>query len=436
MIERNTCLQKLIDSRNNGFPKVITGLRRCGKSYLLEVIYRKYLIDEGVNPENILIVRLDEIGNANLRNPIELNGYVTDYCKDRKTCYVFIDEIQMVQGIVNPIFTEGKIVPAKPNDETALTHVDVILGLSRKSNIDLYVTGSNSKMLSSDIITQFRDKATQISLNPLSFEEYCNYVGGYPEEALQTYLRYGGMPSAVLRNSEDQKKEYLTGLFEKTYFRDILERNNLKKGESLEELCNVISSASGELLNSQKIANTFLSVKNEKIDKHTVDKYLEQFRDSFLIREAKRYDVKGRTEIGALRKYYFTDLGLRNARLDFVYDDEGQLLENLVFNELVYNGYSVSVGTFDSVEKNREGKSVRKTYEIDFFARKNDRMYYLQVTSDLSNDSTRARELRPYFLLNDQIQKIIVLNRPVKECRNRDGFTVIGIADFLLRFIK
>lgn len=436
MIERSGYLQKLIRSRGNGFPKVITGIRRCGKSYLLERIYRDYLIENGVDSDSILIIRLDEVGSSRLRNPFELQRYVEDYCRGRGRCYVFIDEIQMVYRVVNPVFTDGKVVIAKPDDEDAITHVDVILGLSRRENIDLYVTGSNSKMLSSDIITQFRDKATRIHLEPLSFEEYFNYVGGYEEKALQEYLRFGGMPLAVLKETEDEKREYLKGLFETTYLRDIIDRNGLRKGESLEELCNIISSMCGDLTNSRRISDAFAGVNKVSIDRHTVDGFLDLFEESFIIRKAERYDVKGRRSIGALRKYYFTDPGLRNARLDFAYDDEGQMLENMVFNELVRNGYSVSVGTFDTVEKNVDGGSVRKTYEIDFFAQRNDRRYYVQVTEDMSDASTRMRERRPFFLLNDRIQKVIVVNKPVRECRDEDGFTVVGVVDFVLRFIK
>ena len=248
-------------------------------------------------------------------------------------------------------------------------------------------------------------------------------------------MQYGGMPLAVVRN-EDAKKEYLKNLFETTYFRDIIEHNNLRRSSSLDELCNLISASTGELLNAEKIVNTFWSVKHEKIDKATVEKYIRYFADAFILNEAGRYDLKGRKEIGALRKYYFTDTGLRNARLNFAFPDEGQLLENIVYNELVYNGYSVNIGTFDTVEKNREGKSVRKTNEVDFFARKGVHRYYIQVSADISDANTKAREFRPYFMLNDQVQKLIVINKPINECLTEDGFTVIGAADFLLRFIK
>lgn len=252
MIDRNRYLNELISSRKNGFPKIITGIRRCGKSYLLEKIYKEHLISTGVEESDILMIKLDEMDNRKLRNPIELNEYVKKYCEGKKLCYVFIDEIQMVYNITDPLFTDGEIKIAKTVDETTLTYADTVLGLSRQPNIDLYVTGSNSKMLSSDIITQLRDKTTQISLYPLSFEEYYCYVGGTEEKALSGYLKYGCMPLAVTQETEELRKKYLTNLFKTTYTGDIIERNNLRKSEILEELCDVLGSASGELLNSRK----------------------------------------------------------------------------------------------------------------------------------------------------------------------------------------
>jgi predicted AAA+ superfamily ATPase len=248
-------------------------------------------------------------------------------------------------------------------------------------------------------------------------------------------MQYGGMPLAVLK-SDEEKKEYLKGLFETTYFKDIIEHNRLRRGEALDELCNIVSTSTGELLNAEKIANTYKSVCRSDIDKITIENYIGYFKDAFLLSEARRYDIKWRREIGALRKYYFTDTGLRNARMNFAFPDEGQLLENIVYNELCYNGYSVSVGSFENVEKNKQGKSIRKTNEVDFYATKGTRAYYIQVSADITNDKTKEREIRPYALLRDQVQKIIVINKPIKETRDENGYTIIGITDFLLRFIK
>ena len=434
MISREKYLRQLIANRDNGFPKVITGIRRCGKSFLLREIYRNYLLDQGVPENHIILLELDDDKNSKYRDPMFLGEHIRECCKGKERCYVFIDEIQMVYTIINPNLTEGKHVLAKDSDPQVITFVDVILGLSRERNIDLYVTGSNSKMLSSDIVTEFRDKAVDIHLAPLSFQEFFAYKGGSATDALYEYMQFGGMPLAVLKEG-NEKKEYLKNLFQTTYFRDILEHNRLHKNASLDELCNMISAATGELVNAEKIANTYKSVKHEKIDRQTIEKYLGYFMDAFLIREARRYDLKGRNEIGALRKYYFTDIGLRNARLDFAFPDEGQIFENIIYNELLYQGYSVSVGTFDSIEKDAEGRSVRKTNEVDFFARKGIRQYYIQVSLDMTDPKTRARELRPYFKLNDQVRKIVVINKPVQESLDENGFTIIGMEDFLLRFL-
>jgi predicted AAA+ superfamily ATPase len=435
MIERNVYLSKLISSKGNGFPKIITGVRRCGKSYLLKEIFKKHLLSEGVSEDNIIIVELDDLKNVKYRNPIELDKYIRNKCNVNTINYVFIDEVQLVTTIVNPIFTNGEYVIAKEDDKDVISFVEVVLGLSREKYIDLYATGSNSKMLSSDVITEFRDKATNISLYPLSFEEFSNYKNSRSSDTVFEYMRYGGMPLAVLKDIND-KKDYLKGLFETTYFKDILEHNKLEKTEALDSLCNIISEGTGQLFNSQKIADTYKSVTKDSIDKDTVKKYIDYFVDAFILREATRYDVKGNNEIGALRKYFFVDNGLRNARLNFAYDDEGQMLENMVYNELLYNGYTVNVGTFEKYEKNKNGESVRKTYEIDFVAQRGIKKYYIQVASDISNAETKARELKPFFALKDSIQKIIVINKPLEESLDLNGFTVIGIADFLLRFIK
>lgn len=435
MIERNFYLSKLISSKGNGFPKIITGVRRCGKSYLLKEIFKKHLLGEGVSEDNIIIVELDDLKNVKYRNPIELDKYIRNKCNVNTINYVFIDEVQLVTTIVNPIFTNGEYVIAKEDDKDVISFVEVVLGLSREKYIDLYATGSNSKMLSSDVITEFRDKATNISLYPLSFEEFSNYKNSRSSDTVFEYMRYGGMPLAVLKDIND-KKDYLKGLFETTYFKDILEHNKLEKTEALDSLCNIISEGTGQLFNSQKIADTYKSVTKDSIDKDTVKKYIDYFVDAFILREATRYDVKGNNEIGALRKYFFVDNGLRNARLNFAYDDEGQMLENMVYNELLYNGYTVNVGTFEKYEKNKNGESVRKTYEIDFVAQRGIKKYYIQVANDISNAETKARELKPFFALKDSIQKIIVINKPLEESLDLNGFTVIGIADFLLRFIK
>ena len=283
MIERNVYLSKLISSKGNGFPKIITGVRRCGKSYLLKEIFKKHLLGEGVSEDNIIIVELDDLKNVKYRNPIELDKYIRNKCNVNKINYVFIDEVQLVTTIVNPIFTNGEYVIAKEDDKDVISFVEVVLGLSREKYIDLYATGSNSKMLSSDVITEFRDKATNISLYPLSFEEFSNYKNSRSSDTVFEYMRYGGMPLAVLKDIND-KKDYLKGLFETTYFKDILEHNKLEKTEALDSLCNIISEGTGQLFNSQKIADTYKSVTKDSIDKDTVKKYIDYFIDAFTLR--------------------------------------------------------------------------------------------------------------------------------------------------------
>lgn len=435
VIQRDIYLSKLISAKENGFPKVITGIRRCGKSYLLKEIYKNYLMDSGVSENNIITISLDNLKNVKYRNPIELDKYVRDRCDINHMNYVIIDEIQLVTPIVNPIYTNGEYVIATDKDKDVITFVELVLGLAEEKYIDLYVTGSNSKMLSSDVITEFRDKATNISLNPLSFEEFSKYKGSASSDVVLEYMRYGGMPLAVLKEGEE-KREYLKGLFETTYFKDILEHNDLGKSEALDSLCNIISEGTGTLFNSEKIAKTYKTLTKDNIDKDTVKRYIDFFIDAFIIREAKRYDVKGKFEIGALRKYFFADNGLRNARLNFAYDDEGQMLETMIYNELVYNGYTVNVGAFEKNEKDKNGKSVRKTYEIDFIAQRGIRKYYIQVSNDISNIETKTRELRPYLALKDTIQKVVVINKALEESLDLNGFTIIGVSDFLLRFIK
>lgn len=437
MIDRNRYLNQLINAKNNGFPKVITGIRRCGKSYLLKTIYVHYLLNKcNISPKNILIIELDDDKNVEFRNPIQLGKYVREYCKDKKDCYVVLDEIQKVSSIINPAFTDGKIILAKQFDNNIITFVDVVLGLSREPNIDLYVTGSNSKMLSSYIVTEFRDKATQIHLSSLSFEEFVNYKKGYAPEMIDEYMMYGGMPLVVLENDEHKKRTYLKKLFKTTYFSDILEHNKLNKSEALDELCNIVSDTVGDLINAEKISNTYKSIKKERIDKDTVTKYINFFVDAFILQEATRYNVKGRNEIGALRKYYFTDLGLRNARLNFSKPDEGHMLENIIYNELIYHGYTVNVGAYERVERNKDGRLVKKNYEIDFLVTKENIKFYIQVAEDISKKETLEREKKPYKHLKDPIQKVLVVNKSLKEMRDEEGYILIGISDFLLKFIK
>ncbi len=439
-MERPKYLNQLANAKWNGFPKIITGVRRCGKSFLLKELFYNNLLSLGVKKKNIVALELDDAKNAKYRNPLALNEHILNICSNKKQrFYVFLDEIQRVYTIVNPELADGKIILAKEGDSEVISFVDVVLGLSHESNIDLYVTGSNSKMLSSDIVTEFRDKATEIHMGPLSFSEIYEHNLTLPEnqkkekqDLFYEYMRYGGMPLAM-QKEPSEKESYLKELFKTTYFKDIIERNKIRKSEALDELCTILADCTGEFLNAEKIANTFVSRWHEKIDKETVSAYVNAFLDAFIVAEARRYDLKGRNIINSVRKYYFCDTGLRNSRLDFMYSDEGHLLENVVYNELIYNGYNVNVGTFDSVEKDVQGKSVRKSYEVDFMATKGSEKIYLQIADNISDSETKKREIRPFVLLNDQIKKMIVINRPVKEMQDEKGFTVIGVVEFLLR---
>lgn len=436
MIEREKYINQLIKSRNNGFPKVITGIRRSGKSYLLNTLYKEYLLKDGVNPKNIIELDLTKISNSYYRDPIFLYNHIVDITKNNEGInYVILDEIQEVYPIINLALTKGEHIKAKSKDEDIITFVDVVLDLASQSNIDLYITGSNSKMLSSNIITEFRDKATNIRILPLSFEEYYKYKNENEYVLLNEFTIYGGMPLAVLKEGID-KENYLKNLFETTYLKDIVEKNKIKKVEALDEICTMLATCVGDLINSEKIAKLYKEKTNNKIDSNTVNSYINAFIDSFIITPTFRYDLKGKNIITSTKKYYYIDTGLRNARLNFVYDDSGKLLENVVYNELIYNDYKVNVGTFDIFENDKNGKTTRKSLEIDFLAYKGNRKYYIQVCDNYTLETTKNREIKPYISLNDQIQKIIVINKPIKEFKDQYGFTIIGICDFLLRFIK
>lgn len=432
MIARDKYLNQLVNSMGNGFPKIVTGIRRCGKSYLLKEIFKRHLLSLSVKEDQFLLVELDDDANAKLRNPMALSAFVREKAKATQgTLYVVLDEIQRVFEIVNPELTNGKIVLAKKGDKQTISFVDVVMGLASVPNIDLYVTGSNSHMLSSDIVTQFRDKATQIHMAPLSFSEYFAYAGGAKSEALYEYLLHGGMPLAVL-SGRGEKEEYLKGLFKTTYFKDILEHHGFHKDWALDELADTLSSLVGNIVSVEKIANTLRSAGKTPLDSKTVEAYIDSFADAFLLSEASRYDVKGRALIGAGRKFYFTDTGLRNARLDFGFPDIGQLMENAVYNELLYHGYQVHVGVIPTVGKDRDGKSTRKDYEIDFVARKGYDVLYIQICQNVSDPSVLKKELRPFDFVRGEAKSILVIGDPIPETRNQDGTYVVGIADFLL----
>lgn len=425
MIKRDKYLNKLIDKKQNGLVKIITGIRRCGKSYLLFNIYKEYLISSGVPADCIIELALDDDVNIRYRNPIELGRYIRELTEDKsKFFFVFLDEIQKVVSVQNPYIE---------NAEDKISFVDVLLGLMKSENIDLYVTGSNSKMLSTDILTEFRGRGDEIRVNPLSFREFYNAYEGDKHNAWRDYFTYGGMPFVMTRKTHEDKAKYLQDLFEKIYLSDIMERNKIGSDKSvLDDILNIASSSIGSLTNALKIANTFKSVKNLNISDETVSRYLDFFIDSFLIYKADRYDVKGRKYIGAPHKYYFSDVGLRNARLNFRQTEENHIMENIIYNELCCRDYSVDVGVVEYCYKDEHNKSKRQQLEIDFIANKGGKKYYIQSALTVSDEEKRVQETNSLNRVGDHFKKIVVVKDNIIPWYDENGIMYIGIEQFLL----
>lgn len=430
---RDKYLNQLIEAKGNGFPKVITGIRRCGKSYLLDTIYREYLENSGVNPKNIVYIDLEDALNYKYWDPLYLYEYVLDISKGREgVVYVMIDEIQHVYKIKNPNLTNGDHIKAKDDDEDAISFVNVILGLSKKKNLDVYVSGSNSKMLSSDIATELRNKETEIKVEPLSFKEFLDATKLEPEAALNEYMFHGGMPLSLYEKNDASKEEYLLGLIKKTYIKDIIERKGFRNEEAVREVLNLLSSCIGQLINSSNIAHYFESIKKQKIDNRTVQDYIDSFIDCFLIKKAERYDIRGKAKIGAQYKYYFSDLGLRNALLNFLHSDNGSSLENVIYNELIYRGFNVNIGIIETSEPNKNGNYVRKQREVDFIATRGSEKYYIQSAFSLNSQEVYFREKESISKISDFNKKIIVVRDPITIRRDEKGIETIGVVEFLL----
>ena len=425
MIERKRYLDKLISKKQNGLIKVITGIRRCGKSYLLFNIYKNYLISSGVDEKNIICLALDDDENIRYRNPLELGKYIRSLTEDKsREYYVFLDEIQKVAQINNPYVESG---------EDKIGFTDVLLGLMKRENLDIYVTGSNSKMLSSDILTEFRGRGDEIRVSPLSYSEFYNACGDDKNGAWQEYVTYGGMPFIMSRRGHEEKARYLTSLFDTIYISDIMERNSLVKEKStLDDILNIISSSVGSLTNSNKIANTFKSRKQVNISPQNVGKYLDYFLDAFLIYKAERYDVKGRKYIGSPLKYYFSDIGLRNARLNFRQTEINHIMENIIYNELIYRDFSVDVGAVEYFYKDSYKNSKRSRLEIDFVANKGSVRYYIQSALTVSDEQKRAQEVNSLKRVGDSFKKIVVVSDDVIPHYDEDGIFYVGIERFLL----
>ena len=425
MIERKKYLDKLISRKQNGLVKVITGIRRCGKSYLLFNIYKDYLKSIGVEDECIICLALDDDENIRYRNPLELGKYIRSLTADEsKEYYVFLDEIQKVVTIQNP-YVEGV--------EDKISFVDVVLGLMKRDNIDVYVTGSNSKMLSSDILTEFRGRGDEIRVNPLSFAEFYNAFEGDKRDAWQEYYTYGGLPLVLAKKGHEEKAKYLSTLFDTIYLSDIMDRNSLAHEKNLlDDILNLISSSIGSLTNANKIANTFKSERQISVSHATVSKYLDYLIDSFLIYSASRYDVKGRKYIGSPYKYYFSDVGLRNARLNFRQQEENHIMENIIYNELCVRDFSVDVGIVEYCYKDAEKKSKRAYLEIDFIANKGSKKYYVQSALTVADEEKREQEIRSLKRVGDSFKKIVVVKDSIIPWHDDDGILYIGIEQFLL----
>lgn len=425
MIERKKYLDKLISRKQNGLVKVITGIRRCGKSYLLFNIYKDYLKSIGVEDECIICIALDDDENIRYRNPLELGKYIRSLTADEsKEYYVFLDEIQKVVTIQNP-YVEGV--------EDKISFVDVVLGLMKRDNIDVYVTGSNSKMLSSDILTEFRGRGDEIRVNPLSFAEFYNAFEGDKRDAWQEYYTYGGLPLVLAKKGHEEKAKYLGTLFDTIYLSDIMDRNSLAHEKNLlDDILNLISSSIGSLTNANKIANTFKSERQISVSHATVSKYLDYLIDSFLIYSASRYDVKGRKYIGSPYKYYFSDVGLRNARLNFRQQEENHIMENIIYNELCIRDFNVDVGIVEYCYKDGEKKSKRAYLEIDFIANKGSKKYYVQSALTVADEEKREQEIRSLKRVGDSFKKIVVVKDNIIPWHDDDGILYIGIEQFLL----
>ena len=417
-IRRDDYLEEIKAVMHNGLVKVITGIRRCGKSYFLFTIFRNYLKSIGIDDAQIVSVQLDDDDFEELRSPKALSKYVKDrILTDGRNTYVLIDEIHEC----NP-----------SNGDGGITFYDVLNSLMKKKGVDIYVTGSNSEMLSEDIATNFRDRGTAIRMWPLSFSEYYGIGGKEKSDAWEDYLVWGGMPLAVLETRQRAREAYLRGLFDEVYFADIVERYNLKDDALLGRICDVMASSIGGLTSPNRLANTIMTEMGIKTNSHTVGDYMECFRKSFLFEKAERWNVKGRKYLGSPVKYYAEDTGLRNARLNFRQMERTHLMENVIYCELCRRGYAVDVGVVDTVAKDGSGKSVRRTYEIDFVINSGFRRVYLQSAFNMSDEGKMNQELRSLRMTGDFFQKIVVTGGNERPWADEDGIFHTGVIPFLL----
>lgn len=406
-IPRNIYLKQLIDGRENGFIKIITGMRRCGKSTLLQVLFKNYLIKQDTPSDHIISIALDDRINLELRNPDKLLAYLRQQIIDNQLYYILMDEIQMVDEFMDVL--------------NSLLHID---------NVDVYVTGSNSHFLSNDIVTEFRDRSDEIHMYPFSFSEYYEAVGGDRHEAWKDYYTYGGLPHLLTLVGDKKKSDYLNSVYRKTYLTDIKERHDIKEHE-FNELTKMLSSSIGSSCNPNRLTNTFKSKINVDLSYPTVVKYIGYLKDSFLIEEAERYDIKGRKYIGSLSKYYFCDVGVRNTILNFRQQEENHIMENILYNELRMRGYNVDVGMVET-KTNIDGKTIRKQYEVDFVVNEGSNRYYIQSAFAMPNIEKEQQEKTSFSLITDSFKKVIVVKEDIKPKRDDQGIVTVGLLDFLL----
>ena len=409
-IKRDKYLNDLINRMHNGMIKVVTGIRRCGKSYLLFHIFKNYLLEKGIPESHMIMIELDQRKNKKYRDPDAILDYIESRISDDEPYYIILDEVQMLNEFEEVL--------------NSLLHI---------SNADIYVTGSNSKFLSKDVITEFRGRGDEIHIYPLTFKEFMDAYEGDIYHGWAEYVVYGGLPLTVTMKTEEQKIHYLTNLFQETYLKDIMERHRIEKTQELEDLVNILASAIGSLTNPPKIEATFKSVIQSTISLNTIRQYLEYLEDAFIINKANRYDVKGRKYIGTPLKYYFEDVGLRNARLGFRQIEETHLMENIIYNELRSRGYAVDVGMVEKRGKDADGKAYKNQLEIDFVANLGSKRYYVQSAFSMPTEEKRIQEKASLINVNDSFKKIIVVKDVVNVTRDEDGITTMSIYDFLLK---
>ncbi len=408
-IKRDLYLNKLISKKHNGLIKVITGIRRCGKSFLLFTLFRNHLLEQGVKESHIIEMAFDTFENKKYRNPELMYPHIKEQISDDNMYYILLDEVQLLEDFES-----------------------VLNSLIRMKNVDVYVTGSNAKFLSKDIITEFRGRGDELHMSPLSFSEFMSVYDGNKYDGWNEYILYGGLPPVVSLSTDEQKIEFLKNLFAETYINDITGRHKIKNKSELEELLNILSSGIGSLTNPRKLADTFRSVKQVSISQATLKNYIEYLSDAFLISAASRYDIRGKKYINSPLKYYFTDIGLRNARINFRQIEETHTMENIIYNELLIRGFNVDVGVVPFSQRDKTGKQTRRQLEVDFVCNKGSKRYYIQSAFAIPDQKKMNQEQRPFFCIDDSFKKIIIAKDVPAPWYTEKGILVMGIYDFLL----